>query len=311
MMGRFGWEAFFRPWGERRPERSSAAEVPTPEPVREASGFDLDLSSGRLRAHRFGDPARQLVLCIPGLSSTSRTFDYIGERLAAHGLHVVALDLRGRGYSDVTRPGSYGWAHHAEDVLEAASALGAASFDLIGHSMGAYVGLHVARIAPQKLRRLVLIDGGGIPRYAAFRAILRGIERLERTYATADEYIAAVRGLGVVTPWSEYWERAFRYDLVEVDGRVRPGTSSAAVFEDVVYGASHDPRVLWHGIDVPTLMLRASVPMTGRDGFILTEFDTDNFVRLTPSAHAQAIDANHFGIIVHPETVNALSTFLR
>jgi pimeloyl-ACP methyl ester carboxylesterase len=311
MIGRFGWEAFFRSWGERRPERSSAAEVPTPEPVREASGFDLVLSSGRLRAHRFGDPDGHLVLCIPGLSSTSRTFDYIGEGLAEDGLQVVALDLRGRGFSDVTRPGSYGWAHHAEDVLEAARALGATSFDVVGHSMGAYVGLHVARIAPRQLRRLVLIDGGGIPRYAAFRAILRGIERLDRTYSTADEYVAAVRGIGVVTPWNEYWERAFRYDLVEVDGRVRPRTSSVAVFEDVVYGASHDPRLLWHGIDTPTLILRAALPMAGRDGFILTEFDTENFIRLTPSAHAKAIEANHFGIIVHPDTVNALRTFLR
>lgn len=281
------------------------------EPVRKPSGIDLVLPSGRLRAHRFGDPAGHLAICLPGLSSTSRTFDFIGEGLADHGPHVVALDLRGRGYSEVTGPTTYGWAHHARDVLDAASALGARTFDVIGHSMGAYVALEVAQFAPERLRRIVLIDGGGIPRYAAFRAILRGIERLERTYPSADEYVAAVRALGVVTPWNEYWERAYRYDLIAIDGRVRARTSSVAVFEDVVYGASHDPRRLWRALSMPALVLRAGLPMVGRDGFILTEFDTQAIVRAAAAARARDIDANHFGIIVDAATVGAIRAFLR
>lgn len=280
-------------------------------PIRTASGFDLVLPSVRLRAHRFGDPAGRLVLCLPGISSTSRTFDYIGEGLADQRLHVVALDLRGRGFSDVTPPRTYGWVRHAEDVLEAARALGATSFDVVGHSMGAYVALQLAAIAPERVRRLVLIDGGGIPRYAAFRAILKAIERLERTYPSADDYVEAVRGFGVVTPWNDYWERAFRYDLVSVGDSVQPRTSSTAVFEDVIYGTSHDPRRLWHDVAMPGLVLRAALPMVGRDGFILTDFDVENFTRANPSMRALEIDANHFGIIVHPQTVDALRSFLR
>jgi pimeloyl-ACP methyl ester carboxylesterase len=311
MMWSVGWRALFRHWGGRQADLSGRSGETSPEPASKAIGFDLVLPSGRLRAHRFGDQQGRLVLCIPGISSTSRTFDYIGEGLADEGLQIVALDLRGRGYSQITPPTTYGWGHHAQDVLDAATALGATSFDIVGHSMGAYVALHAARLAPRRLGRLVLIDGGGIPRYAAFRAILRGIERLERTYATADEYIDAVRALGFVTPWNAYWERAFRYDLQEINGRVRPRTSSVAVFEDVVYGVSHDPRLLWHGIEMPVLMLRAKLPMVGRDGFILTEFDVENFLRATRSARARGIDANHFGIIVHPETVNEMRLFLR
>jgi hypothetical protein len=62
---------------------------------------------------------------------------------------------------------------------------------------------------PERVRRLILIDGLGIPRYAAARAILKGLERLDRTYATPEEYIAVVRDVGLVVPWSEYWERAW------------------------------------------------------------------------------------------------------
>jgi len=276
-----------------------------------AVGFDLPLPGGRLHAHRFADPGGSLLLCLPGLSLTSRTFDCLGEGLAGRGLDVVALDLRGRGYSDVTPAGTYGSVRHAHDVLEAAIALGATTFDLIGHSMGAHVALQAARLEPGRVRRLILIDALGIPRYAAVRAILKGLERLDRTYATPEEYIAAVRDVGIVVPWSEYWERAFRYDLVVVDGRVRARTSSAAVLEDVIWDASHDPRPLWRGLGMPILVLRAKVPLAGRDGFILTEFDTEPFLRMTRSASATEIDANHVGIVAHPETVNAIRTFLR
>jgi pimeloyl-ACP methyl ester carboxylesterase len=276
-----------------------------------AVGFDLPLRGGRLRAHRFGDPAGSLSLCLPGLSLTSRTFDCLGEGLADRSLDVVALDLRGRGYSDVTPAGTYGSVRHAQDVLDAASALGATTFDLIGHSMGAHVALQTARLEPGRVRRLVLIDALGIPRYAAVRAILKGLERLDRSYATPEEYIAVVRDVGLVVPWSEYWERAFRYDLVIVGGRVRARTSAAAVLEDVIDDASRDPRPLWHGLAMPILVLRAKVPLVGRDGFILTEFDTEPFLRMTRSARMTEIDANHVGIVAHPETVNAIRAFLR
>lgn len=274
-------------------------------------GFDLPLRRGRLRAHRIGDPRGPLLLCLPGLSLTSRTFDCLGEGLVDRGLGVVALDLRGRGYSDVTPAGTYGLVRHAQDVLEAASALGATTFDLIGHSMGAYVALEAARLEPGRVRRLVLIDALGIPRYAAVRAILKGLERLDRSYATPEEYLAVVRDAGLVVPWSEYWERAFRYDLVIVGGRVRARTSAAAVLEDVIDEASRDPRTLWRGLGMPILVLRAKVPLAGRHGFILTEFDTEPFLRTTRSASMTEIDANHVGIVAHPEAVSAIRAFFR
>jgi pimeloyl-ACP methyl ester carboxylesterase len=311
MMGRFGWRALFRSWSERQTDLSVPHEETSPTANSHANGFDLVLPSGRLRAHRFGDPRGRLVLCVPGLSSTSRTFDYIGEGLAGEGLHIVALDLRGRGHSEVTRPTTYGWGRHAQDLLDAATALGATTFEVIGHSMGAYVALHAARLAPRRVGRIVLIDGGGIPRYAAFRAILRGVERLDMSYGTADEYIDAVRALGFVTPWNEYWERAFRYDLHVIGDRVRPRTSSVAVFEDVVYGASHDPRILWHGVEMPALILRAAIPLVSSDGFVLTAFDVENFLRAVPSARGMDVNANHFGIMMHPQTVDAIRLFAR
>ena len=86
--------------------------------------LDLHLASGHLHAQRFGAARASLVLCLPGLWGTMRSFDAVGRRLGSDHRQVVALDLRGRGKSQATPPGSYGVASHVRDVLSTATALG-------------------------------------------------------------------------------------------------------------------------------------------------------------------------------------------
>ncbi len=276
-----------------------------------ATDFDLHVPSGRLRAHRFGDPADELVLCAPGLSANSRWFDYLGERIAGAGRQVVVLDLRGRGNSDVTGPGTYGYKNHALDVFAAAEALGVAQFDFIGHSMGAYVGMEAAALATaDKLRRVILIDGLGTPRLAAVQSILNNLRRLDRVFASEDEYVDSVRSLHLAEPWSDYWERCYRYELVAVPGGFRARTQRGPIREDIAYGTAHDARKLWGKISMPVLALRALRSISGRSGFIVTEFDLRNFARKVPSATTLEIDANHYGIMMHSETLAAVRRFL-
>ena len=67
-----------------------------------AQDFDLELLRGRLRARRFGSSPGVPALCIPGLSSNSRVFTRLGEQFARNGRTLIAFDLRGRGWSDIT-----------------------------------------------------------------------------------------------------------------------------------------------------------------------------------------------------------------
>jgi pimeloyl-ACP methyl ester carboxylesterase len=280
-----------------------------PQPLA-VSDFDLYLPNGRIRAHRFGHPAGELVLCAPGLSANSRWFDFLAERLADSGRTIVALDLRGRGHSALTAPGTYGYKNHAHDIFAAAEALGAKRFDLIGHSMGAYVGMEAAALdSAARLRRLVLIDGLGIPRYAAIKSILRNLHRLDCVHPSAEQYLASIRSLKLIDPWNEYWDRLYRYELVDVPGGVRARTQRAPVHEDFSYGNLHDARRLWHKIAVPVLALRALRSISGRNGFIVTEFDLRHFVRTVPLATAVEIDANHYDIMTHVATLAAVRAF--
>lgn len=276
-----------------------------------AEDFDLEILRGRLRAHQFGDLPDVPVFCVPGLSSNSRVFDALGEYRQARARGIVAFDLRGRGLSDITPPGTYGWEHHAQDLFEAADAMGVERFDLVGHSMGAFVGMTAVSLdRDHRIRRLVLIDGLGIPTQTALTAIVAGIGRLKNPFPTRDAYIQAVSSTGMVVPWNEYWERHYRYDLIDTDAGVGSRTDLAAVTEDATYGGTHDVRKLWPLISVPTLLLRATVPLGGKDGFIVTRADYDAFLHNAPDARGVEIDANHFGIAVDPASLAAIDEFI-
>jgi pimeloyl-ACP methyl ester carboxylesterase len=70
--------------------------------------------------------------------------NYLGERIGGDTLQLVALDWRGRGRSERTPAGTYGWENHALDVLAVAGALGYQTFAVIGQSMGGSVAMKIA-----------------------------------------------------------------------------------------------------------------------------------------------------------------------
>lgn len=279
----------------------------TQETPAEPRSIDLALASGRIRGRRWGSEGGRLTLLVHGLSANSRSFDAIAPELAKDGRSVVAIDLRGRGHSDVTGPGTYGWPAHAADVLAVATALGAETFDYVGHSMGAFIGMQVARTAPERVERLVLIDAVGVPEPASLVPIAAALARLGTVHRDADAYVAKVRDVGTIAPWGPVWEAHYRYDLVDVADGVTPRTSRAAVDEDLAYGGKQTPSEAWRHLVMPTLLLRASNPLG--EGFIVRESDRDAFLLTAPRAISRDVAANHYGIMTHPHTVQSIRRF--
>lgn len=268
--------------------------------------FDLELSSGRVHVRRFGSPGASPVLCLPGLVANAVSFDFVAERLGGGRWQVISLDLRGRGRSEVSPAGTYGWPKHARDVLEAASRLGFSTFTLVGHSMGAFVAMQAAQVSPKRLDKLVLVDGAGVPDSSAAASIASAGHRPGRVYLSTEDYLEAVEG--TMTPWNGYWQRYFLYDLVPVAGGVKVRTDRTAILEDVAYGGIHDPADLWPSLTMPTLLLRARHPVGG--GFVVAPGMAEEFRRRVPQAIVEGVDSDHYGILMSPQTVAALKRFL-
>lgn len=275
----------------------------------------IRVAHGDLRAHAFGNERDPLVVCVHGLSANSRSFDPLAQSLARSGRYVVAVDLRGRGHSTTSAPGTYGWKNHALDVIAVARALGFARFDVVGHSMGAFIGLQLAAlqhgrdpVSGPRMDRLVLVDAVGFPEPAVMPPILGSIERLTRRHPSIDAYVAAVRAIGNVDPWSEDWERSYRYEVAFDREGAHARTSHAAVLEDATYGSTQDPRSFWPSLRAPSLLVRAARALRG--GLVVSTSERDRFLSEVPSARAVDVDANHYGVLMHADTFEAIGRFL-
>jgi pimeloyl-ACP methyl ester carboxylesterase len=81
----------------------------------------------------------------------------LARALAAHGLHVVTLDLLGHGRSDrPTDPFVYSMTAFAEQVVALLDHLEAPEAIIGGTSLGANVSLEVADLAPERVRGLIV-----------------------------------------------------------------------------------------------------------------------------------------------------------
>lgn len=270
--------------------------------------LDLQLSSGRVHAERRGDPGGGLVLCVHGLSGNLRGFDRIAGALAEAGRDVVALDLRGRGQSEVTPPGTYGVPAHARDVLEVAEQLGEERFDLVGWSMGGLIGVQVAALAPDRLRRLVIVDHAGAMDARAVDAIGRGLARLDAVASSPEDYVSAIRSIGVIDPWSELWDAVYRYELGQADGGWSSTTDRAACEEDLDVDAVQRIQALWSALTMPTLLVRATAPLNG--GFIVPEETLAALRSAVPHVEVAEVPSNHFTVMDDPAAADAVAGFL-
>jgi pimeloyl-ACP methyl ester carboxylesterase len=274
--------------------------------VVEEAESDLRLRSGVVRVRQVGPAGAPLVICVHGLSANVHAFDYLASRIVGLGRRVAAFDLRGRGRSPATPPGSYGLESHARDVLEVADRLGAERFDCVGWSLGALISITTAGLAPGRPRTITLLDQvRGITDAAARQAVLNGLDRLDAVVAQPDEYVSRIRANGIATPWSEQWRRMYAYELVETDGGFTPATSKAACAEDLGHediGAVPDA---WPRLTMPVLVVRALDAMGG--GLTLPDEDLARFREAVPGTRVIEMDRNHFGVMTDDRTAGAIT----
>ncbi len=136
------------------------------------------------------------LVLIHGFGGSTFSWREVQPALAAD-FDVVAIDLSGFGYTERPKSdASYTVEAQAGLVLRLLDALGVPEADVAGHSYGAGLALHLAQTHPDRVRTLILVDGGpneGVPaNVATIPAFLRPLFAclLERFFLTPD----AIRG---------------------------------------------------------------------------------------------------------------------
>jgi pimeloyl-ACP methyl ester carboxylesterase len=110
----------------------------------------------RLHVSRVVDPPAPPVLLLHGLGVSGSVFQAFARRLLPH-LAAVAPDLRGHGQSDKPSSG-YAPADYALDLVSLVEDQLPPPLPVVGHSLGALVGLKLAELHPELVSWLVLLD---------------------------------------------------------------------------------------------------------------------------------------------------------
>lgn len=222
------------------------------------------------------------------------------------GRGLVLLDLPGWGASPPPeRPVDVDAG--ARVVVDVLDALGVASADVVGHSMGAFVGLHLARTAPDRVRSLGLVSGtttataraaahpfralrtlpaftllraGVLVTGGAARGMLRGLARVRLLPLLAAPVFAHVRRLDRSV--LDAFVQEFRPELFALTARAAAGYD--------VDG--------WRTISVPV------AAVVGRGDVFARPSDLDDLRALLPAVRTAVLeDCGHFAHVEHPAAV--------
>lgn len=108
-----------------------------------------------------GDAGKRTFVLLHGGAAHAHWWDLVAPQLAPFG-RVVALDFRGHGMSQWTRPPQYGPRAYVEDLRALIEHLGTRPI-VVGHSMGGAVAQWAAVLSPELMSALVLMDSPNGP----------------------------------------------------------------------------------------------------------------------------------------------------
>jgi pimeloyl-ACP methyl ester carboxylesterase len=117
---------------------------------------------------RWGTPreGRPLLVMAHGWMDVGASFQFVVDALAALGdeREILAFDWRGFGLTDASGGDSYWFPDYLGDLDALLDAVSPdAPVDLLGHSMGGNLVMSYAGLRPQRVRKLVNLEGFGLP----------------------------------------------------------------------------------------------------------------------------------------------------
>jgi pimeloyl-ACP methyl ester carboxylesterase len=152
-----------------------------------------------------GDPGAPVLLLLHGSRDHARSWDWTARALRRDGWRIVAPDLRGHGDSDWSPDSAYLASYHLLDLADLIAHLGAPQVTIVAHSFSGAISARYAGMYPERVRKLVLVDGMGpgnqvFDRWNAQGSVARSREWVERrtamtaksppTFATIEDAVA-------------------------------------------------------------------------------------------------------------------------
>ncbi|PJF36778.1 MAG: hypothetical protein CUN49_03650 [Candidatus Thermofonsia Clade 1 bacterium] len=229
---------------------------------------------------------------------------------------LIAPDLRGRGGSDMPF-GEYGLNAHYLELTDALDRLNISQCAVVGHSFGAMLGVLLAAKQPERVGRLILIDGGAPPNPTELQALNTYYDTMPYRYPSLEAYVDRYRDHPLYQPYTEELEALLRSNL-----RRQPDGSYIRQMARYVLDAERTPAAvaqwmrlpeLYPQVRCPVLILRAGMGIFSPTDPVLTDDTLALMQAGMPQAEVLTVpEAGHTTIVTmpHAERDAAILRFL-
>ncbi len=254
------------------------------------------------------------IVCIHGLTANHVCWLSMADILAPKH-RLIGYDLRGRGDSDKP-PAGYSLDQHGRDLLALLDHFGLKKAILMGHSLGAHIALKFSVAHPERVSKMVLVDGGMDVRAEIIDSLGPAINRLGVEFPSIDAFLGIIRRLPMFTGrWNDYLERYFRYDVETLPGgAVRSKASKAAIAEELANLQRERLWVYHHQVTCPTLIFRAPDGLLTSTDCLMTQAEAIAMSRAIPRSKLVLVPkTNHYTVLLgkNPRVKSALQAFLK
>ncbi len=237
----------------------------------------------RMAYKEWGDPGNKNVLiCVHGVTRVSDDFDVLALALSDQ-YRIICPDVVGRGRSDwLPNPQLYQIPQYVSDMVSLLARLDVETVDWLGTSMGGLIGMGLASMSKNPIRKLILNDVGPALNLSAIVRIGEFIGQDVR-FDTFDEAAAYIREVSIsFGPHSEAQWHKLASDVLKQnkDGKwirhydlslsipVKAITPELAVAGEAAMWAAYDAvkcqTLLVRGIESDLLTVEAAREMTKR-----------------------------------------------
>ena len=211
---------------------------------------------------RWGPDSDDPVLILHGYADCASSFQFVADEIAPE-LPLVALDWRGFGQS-ARNAGGYWFPDYYADLDQFIDQLcPRRAARLVGHSMGANVAMIYAGVRPARVRRVVNLEGFGLPRTEPSQAPVRlekWLEQLREATEFADYVDTAELAARLMkrnprlTPERAAWV-AECWSAPKPGGGVRLLTDPAHKLVNPYLYRREEMEACWRRIEAPVLLV--------------------------------------------------------
>ncbi len=294
-----------------------------PYTARRAARSDFITVRGlRYHVNLWGDPSlatpeRPLIVMLHGWMDVGASFQFVVDALRDDRC-VIAPDWRGFGLSDAPAADSYWFPDYLGDLDALLDALSPHQpVDLLGHSMGGNVVMIYAAVRPERVRKLVNLEGFGLPASRpdqAPRRYLKWLDELKEpaeihSYASVDGVAARLRKNNPLLSAARADWLAPHWSRQADDGRWHIRADAAHKRTNPVLYQKDEVLECWKRIQAPLLWVEGDRTDVSKFwGTAYPRADFDARIALVPNRRAVVLaPASH---MLHHDQPEALATNL-